>query len=81
MKEKLFDIFDSIKTHLHFVYETKIYPRKAKHYWCKFHDWYTETEKEGWYVLDENGVMIPWVHFDNGKIICLYSDMITPIEK
>jgi hypothetical protein len=81
MKETLYDILDSIKTHLRFTYETKIYPRKAKHYWCKFYDWRTETEKEGWYVLDENGTMIPWVHFDNGAIMCLYSDMITPIEK
>lgn len=80
MNEKLFNFLDSINTHLRFTFYTKIYPRYAKHYWCKFHDWYTETEKEGWYVLDENGEMIPWVHFDGG-IICLYPSMITPIEK
>ncbi len=88
MNEKLWRIAEEIDTfftypivHLRFVYKTKIYPRKTKHYWCKFYDWATKTEKEGWYVLDKHGNMIPWVHFDNNCLICLYPSMITPIEK
>ena len=42
---------------------------------------FTETEKEGWYVFDKHGKMIPWVHFDDDSLICLYPDMFTPIEK
>lgn len=64
------------------IYLTEIYPKKVEHHWCKFNDWYTKTEKEGWYVLDKYGEMVPWVHFDNNtKIICLGSNMITPIKK
>jgi len=68
-------------SHLRFIYKTKIYPKHTKHYWCKFHYWLTDTEKIGWYVLDKHGNMIPWVHFDESAIICLYPNMITPIEK
>lgn len=88
MKEKLYRIreeihtfFTSPFTNLKFYYNTEIYPRKAEHHWCRFYDWVTKTEKEGWYVFDKHGHMIPWVHFDNGRIICLYPSMITPIEK
>ena len=81
IKENIVSFFCSPITHLRFIYKTEIYPRKAKHYWCRFYDWRTKTEKEGWYVLDKNGRMIPWVHFDNGSLICLYPNMFTPIEK
>lgn len=88
MKEKLYRIREEIHTFftapitsLKFYYKTEIYPRKTEHHWCRFYDWVTKTEKEGWYVFDKHGRMIPWVHFDNGRIICLYPSMITPIEK
>ena len=69
-------------THLRFIYETRIYPRKAKHYWCKFYNWTTKTTAIGWYVRDKKGKMIPWVHFkdDPATIMCLYESMITPIN-
>ncbi len=78
---KLYDISEYITISLKFTHQTKIYPLFVKHHWCTFYDWKTETEKEGWYVLDRHGKMIPWVHFDKGCLICLYSDMITTIEK
>lgn len=88
MKEKLYNLREEIITfftyplvHAKFVYETVTYPKKTEHHWCKFYDWVTKTEKEGWYVLDKRGNMIPWVHFDNNRLICLYSNMITPIKK
>lgn len=88
MEERLYNLREDIIAfftypfvHLRFIYKTKIYPRKVEHHWCKFYDWYTKTEKEGWYVLDKHGNMIPWVHFDNGCLICLYQGMFTPIEK
>ena len=80
--EDIITFFTYPFTHSHWVYETKIYPRKVEHHWCKFYDWVSKTEKEGWYVLDKHGNIIPWVHFDNDSgLICLYPSMITPIEK
>ena len=88
MKERLYCLKEDIITfftypfvYLRFIYETEIYPRKVEHHWCKFYDWLHETEKEGWYVFDKHGKMIPWVHFDDNSLICLYPDMFTPIEK
>ena len=88
MKERLWALKEDIITfftypfvHLRFVYDTEIYPRKAEHHWCKFYDWVTKTEKEGWYVFDKRGKMIPWVHFDDSALICLYEGMFIPIEK
>ena len=59
MKEKLHDFKENVAAfftypfvHLRFIYKTEIYPRKAKHHWCRFYDWVAKTEKEGWYVLD-----------------------------
>lgn len=74
------DFITCIIIHLQFIYKTKIYPKHTKHYWCKFHYWLTDTEKEGWYVLDKRGDMIPWVHFDQSSLICLYPHMIVSIE-
>lgn len=87
MNEKFERVFNNITnffacpiSFLRYTYDTKIYPRKVKHYWCKFYDLIDKVEKEGWYVLDKRGEMIPWVHADNG-ITCMYPNMITPIEK
>ncbi len=88
MKERLYGFRENLITfftypfvHLCFIYKTKIYPRKVEHHWCRFYDWVAKTEKEGWYVFDKHGKMIPWVHFDNGSLICLYEGMFVPIEK
>lgn len=88
LRRKLYNLREDINTfftypfvHAKFVYQTETYPKKVEHHWCKFYDWVTETEKEGWYVLDKRGDMIPWVHFDDNSLICLYPSMITPIEK
>lgn len=81
LKEDIITIFTYPFVHLRFIYNTEIYPRKAEHHWCRFYDWVAKTEKEGWYVLDKHGEMIPWVHFDNGSLICLYEGMFVPIEK
>lgn len=87
LTEKMIRILEDIDTffsypwvQLRFKYRTQIYPRKAKHYWCKFYDPITKTEREGWYVLDKKGEMIPWVHYEDG-CMCVYPDMITTIEK
>ena len=79
--ENIAEFFYSIRLSLHFMYQTKIYPLKAEHHWCKFYSWRDKAEREGWYVLDKDGHMIPWVHYDRNRVICLYSDMITPIKK
>lgn len=79
--ENIFDSISCLFIHLKFIYQTKIYPLFVKHHWCTFYDWMTETEKKGWYVLNKHGKMIPWVHFDKGWLICLYPNMVTPIEK
>lgn len=55
---------------------TKIKPRFAPHYWCEFYDWSTKKITKGWYILDRKGKMIPWVHYGNGCIMCLYENMI-----
>lgn len=80
-KEDIIALFTHPLVHLCFIYNTEIYPRKVEHHWCKFYYWVTKTEKEGWYVFDKHGNMIPWVHFDDDNLICLYQGMITPIEK
>ena len=69
-----------IYIHFRFVYYTVIYPHFVKHYWCKFYNPITETEEKGWYVLDKNNKMIPWVHSDK-FLICLYPSMIKPIQE
>lgn len=90
MKKRLYNLKEDIITfftypfvHLRFIYYTKIYPRKAKHHWCRFYDWKTYTEKEGWYIFDKHGYMIPYLHLDDNRIICLYPSIneITPIRK
>lgn len=81
IREEINTFFTYPFVHLIYVYETKIRPRKVPHYWCKFYDPYDGVEKEGWYILDRKGKMIPWVHFDNGKMICLYYRDITPTTK
>ena len=66
--------------HLKFTYETRILPQSVPHHRCIFYDWVHKTYKEGWYIRDKKGNMIPWVHFDNGCLICLYESMIEKIE-
>lgn len=61
-------------------WNTKARPRFAPHYWCKFYDCTTKKAAIGWYVLDRKGKMIPWVHHRDGRIICLYENMITKIS-
>lgn len=62
-----------------FHYNTVILPKKMPHHKCLFVFWVDGKTREGWYINDEDGNMIPWVHFDDG-IICLYPDMITKID-
>ena len=71
------DLKDSYKVRKEFHYNTVVLPKKMPHHKCLF-DWGGKT-KEGWYIYNEYGHMIPWVHFDKG-IICLYEDMITKID-
>ena len=58
-------------THLKFTYKTKVLPRFVPHHRCIFYDWVHKTYKEGWYIRNKNGYMIPWVHFDNGCLIAI----------
>lgn len=80
MKEHIKNFIYYLSTELQFIYKTKIYPLTVEHHWCKFYDWVHQTEKEGWYVFDKHGKMVPWIHSDDGTF-CLYYDMITPIIK
>jgi len=65
-------------TNFRFWWNTKIRPRFVSHYWCEFWDWREKKKTVGWYILNREGDMIPWVHFDQG-LICLYENMITKI--
>ncbi len=46
-----------------FTYETRILPHFVKHYNCKFLNPNDKKEYYGWYILDRNKRMIPWIHF------------------
>ena len=63
-----------------FFYNTEILPETQPHLRCRFYNWFYDKEMEGWYILDENGYLIPWVHFDGG-IMCCYYDMMTPLDE
>ena len=67
-------------TSLKFKWRTTVRPRFVPHYWCTFYNWTTKKIDTGWYILDRKGRMIPWVHYGNNYIMCLYENMITPIE-
>lgn len=67
-------------TNFRFWWNTKIRPRFVPHYWCEFWDWREKKKVIGWYILNRKGDMIPWVHFGESNLICLYEDMITTID-
>ena len=67
-------------TNFRFWWNTKIRPRFVPHYWCEFWDWREKKKTVGWYILNRKGDMIPWVHFGESNLICLYEDMITTID-
>ena len=73
------DWVDYFKVQKEFHRDTVTLPKKMPHHKCLFVDWVDGKTKEGWYIRDEYGHMIPWVHFDRG-IICLYEDMITKVD-
>ena len=67
-------------TSLKFWWKTSFKPRFVPHYWCTFWNWITKKQDTGWYILDRKGKMIPWIHFGDGCLMCLYENMITPID-
>ena len=82
-KAKVQGIIDTITLPYYegkFIYKTKIMPLYRPHHKCTFNYWLDNTVREGWYITDKKGEMIPWVHFKEKSIICLYPSMITKIE-
>ena len=67
-------------TSLKFWWKTTLRPHFVPHYWCTFWNWITNKYDVGWYILDHKGQMIPWIHFGDDCLMCLYENMITPIE-
>ena len=83
IKTKVKDIIYTVTmpiTHIKFVCKTKIMPLFRPHHKCIFYDCLHKAYKEGWYITDKYGEMIPWVHFDTKSLICLYPSMIIKIE-
>ena len=67
-------------TSLKFWWKTTFRPRFVPLHWCTFWNWITKKQDTGWYILDHKGKMIPWIHFGDGCLMCLYENMITPID-